>query len=405
MRIQDILLKGRELLPAGLKRDFPVVCGVYEDGENCSVAIVNSDSRQAIIRRFPKKDAPEEFAKLLRINGIRQENVAGAVVLPEFTMLDFYEEQLGVLGDRELQGAAAWSLMTRETVMERQVWWAAVPAGPETPGIYRIGAIPQEEGEEATAFLRSLGVVPAAVFVTGQGRVSDYRITVPELTGEKADEGAGIEPAEQAAYALWTDFGRGLPGKHSSGQRELLDIAAMNFLPLNERPELFCWTKVVALLLIVLLLCLGGVFFKGQQEVAGARSALINEETVLKQQDTGGEGRRRMIAAEKSIAVLESEAVRLSAERRPASPTLEALGVLTPAGVYLTELTGEMDGTVLIKGRALSREQIDRFIAEYRQRMNPRAMKLKSISEVKPPVGGGGYGREFVISLGEEMKP
>ena len=183
MRIQDILLKGRELLPAGLKRDFPVVCGVYEDGENCSVAIVNSDSRQAIIRRFPKKDAPEEFAKLLRINGIRQENVAGAVVLPEFTMLDFYEEQLGVLGDRELQGAAAWSLMTRETVMERQVWWAAVPAGPETPGIYRIGAIPQEEGEEATAFLRWLGVIPAAVFVTGQGPVSDYRITVPELTG------------------------------------------------------------------------------------------------------------------------------------------------------------------------------------------------------------------------------
>ena len=112
-----------------------------------------------------------------------------------------------------------------------------------------------------------------------------------------------------------------------------------------------------------------------------------------------------MIAAEKSIAVLESEAVRLSAERRPASPTLEALGVLTPAGVYLTELTGELDGTVLIKGRAVSREQIDRFIAEYRQRMNPRAMKLKSISEIKPPVGGGGYGREFVISLGEEMKP
>ena len=55
MRIQDILLKGRELLPAGLKRDFPVVCGVYEDGENCSVAIVNSDSRQAIIRRLFNK--------------------------------------------------------------------------------------------------------------------------------------------------------------------------------------------------------------------------------------------------------------------------------------------------------------------------------------------------------------
>ncbi|MDO4204516.1 MAG: PilN domain-containing protein [Selenomonadaceae bacterium] len=416
MRLQEKLLTGwPDKVTAGLRRDYSVVCGIYEDEADYTVAVIRSAGEPAAVRKIKKEAARESFARFISGLGLKPEEIAGAVMLPEMALLDSYEEQLGDLGEKELPGAARWSLMTRETIMERQVWWTATPVNNEEnlSGVYRIEAISREDGERGLTLLRSIGVEPMAVFVMGRradrgtdGYEAGYRIAVPELTEPvTADEAPKSSPAELAACLLWADLGRGLPMNCTFGGKELAEGAAMNFLPLEERPELYRWQQAAAVVLVVWLICLGGFFFRVQLEVTAARTALSSEETLLKRQDTGGTERRQMMAAEKRIMTLEREAVRLTAERRAVSPTLQALGALTPVGIRLTELTGQPEGTILIKGETRSSKQVKDFIETFRRRMNPAAIKLKSISEAKSPASGRGTKQEFVIILGEEKQP
>lgn len=395
-RMEKFFWSGLKKLSAMFRRDFSAVCGLYEEGEVCSFVLL-TENDEPVTKALKREEARESLTALLQEKGLKPETVAGAVILPEITLLDSYEQSLGRLREKELRGAAVWSLRTRESVMERPVWWAVSPVNrAEVPaGTYRIEAIPQEEGEKGAALIRSCGLEPLAVYVMESRKLPEYRIGVPDLSGEK--EAKETEPAEEAAQLLWSSLGE------EDNQTSLVG-AAMNFLPMEQRPERYRWSRVVSLLLIVWLALLTGFFLRWQQEIMTAEAVLKTEETLLHRQSVTEEEYKRLTGREKAVTILEAEAVRLSAERQPVSPTLEALGVFTPAGIRLTELTGLPEGAVEIKGVTRSRELVDKFIETYRQEMEPGAMKLKNISGGKSAPLGRSDEREFVIILGREQK-
>lgn len=395
-RMEKFFGSGLKKLSAMFRLDFSAVCGLYEEGEICSCVLL-TENEEPVARTWKREKARESLTALLQEKGLKPETVAGAVFLPEITLLDSYEQQLGNLREKELRGAVGWSLMTRESVMERPVWWAVSPVNrAEVPaGAYRIEAIPQEEGEKGVALIRSCGLEPLAVYVMESRKLPEYRIGVPDLSGEK--EAKETEPAEEEARLLWSSL------REEDNQTSLAG-AAMNFLPLEQRPERYRWSRLVSLLLIVWLALLTGFFLRGQQEIMTAEAALKAEETLLHRQPVTEEEYKRLTEREKAVTILEAEAVRLTAERQPVSSTLEALGVFTPAGIRLTEVTGLPEGAVEIKGVTRSRELVDKFIDTYRQEMEPGAMKLKNISGGKSTALGGGHEREFVIILGREQK-
>ena len=407
--LKDWLTTLRGKVSAGLGQDYSAACGLCEDGDEYSAALIKGDGMPPICRRFKKENVAKDFGRFLQSQGVKPESTAGAILLPRLTLLDCYEEELGALREENLKEAASWSLMTRETVMERPVWWAAAPVkSDDMPvGSFRLGAIPWEDGEGAAAIFKVLKIEPMAVFVMGTADCfgeadGSYRIGVPELQGESAGEKENS--ATVAAMALWADLGGTLPKEYEGRRRELTAGAAMNFLPEEQRPELYRWKEIAAALLAVLFLLLGGLFLRGQQELKSAADALRREEAQLAQGDTQRDERRRLIELEKQVRELEADAARLTAYRHPAAPTLEALGVYTPAGVVLAEISGGADGMVTVKGEARSRELAEKFIESYRQKMNPGAMRLKSISEVKPQRMSGGPAKEFVIFIGEERQ-
>lgn len=400
-RIEKFFKPWLKKLPAIFRRDFSAVCGLYEEGEVCFFVLLTEEGERAS-GTFRREDARSGFAVLLQEKGLKPETVAGAVILPEITLLDSYEQQLGNLREKELREAVIWSLRTRETVMERPVWSAASPVSREDApgGTYRIAAVPQAEGEKGAALLRSLWLEPLAVYVVERRKLPEYRIGVPDLL-EKREE-PEPEPAEEAANFLWAALGDGLAKGTDKPAAE--GRAKMNFLPLEQRPELYRWSRVVGLMLTVWLALLAVFCLKGQQEMALAAAALKKEESLLHRQAVTREELRRLMKGERSVTALEAEAVRLSAERQPVSPALEALGAFTPAGIRLTELKGSPEGVVEIKGRTKSRALVDRFIETCRQEMEPGAMRLKHISGGKAAPSGGDYEREFVIILGEERR-
>lgn len=395
-RMEKFFWSGLKKLSAMFRLDFSAVCGLYEEGEICSCVLL-TENEEPVARTWKREKARESLTALLQEKGLKPETVAGAVILPEITLLDSYEQSLGRLREKELRGAAVWSLRTRESVMERPVWWAVSPVNrAEVPaGTYRIEAIPQEEGEKGAALIRSCGLEPLAVYVMESRKLPEYRIGVPDLSGEK--EAKETEPAEEAAQLLWSSLGE------EDNQTSLVG-AAMNFLPMEQRPERYRWSRVVSLLLIVWLALLTGFFLRWQQEIMTAEAVLKTEETLLHRQSVTEEEYKRLTGREKAVTILEAEAVRLSAERQPVSPTLEALGVFTPAGIRLTEVTGLPEGAVEIKGVTRSRGLVDKFIETYRQEMEPGAMKLKNISGGKSAPLGRSDEREFVIILGREQK-
>lgn len=400
-RIDKFFRPWLKKLPAIFRRDFSAVCGLYEEGEVCSFVLLTEDGKR-VSGTFKREDARSGLALLLQEKGFKPGTVAGAVMLPEVTLLDSYEQQLGNLGEKERRRAVIWSLRTRETVMERPVWPAASPVSREDAhgGTYRIAAVPQAEGEKGAALIRSLCLEPLAVYVMERRKLPEYRIGVPDLQ-EKMEE-KELEPAEKAASFLWAALGDGLSkgtDKPMAGEGE-----EMNFLPLEQRPELYRWSRVIGLMLTIWLALLAVFFLKGQQEIALAAAELKKEESLLHRQAVTREEFQRLMKGERYVTALEAEAVRLSAERQPVSPTLEALGAFTPAGLWLTELKGSPEGVVEIKGRTKSRELVDRFIETCRQEMKPSAMRLKNISGGKAVPPGGDYEREFIIILGEERR-
>ncbi len=407
--LKDWLMTLRGKISAGLGQEYSAACGLYEDEDEYAVALVRGDGKPTVCRRFKKENIAEDFARFLESQRVKPEATAGAILLPGVTLLDCYEEELGTLREEELKEAAGWSLMTRETVMERQIWWAAAPVKrDEVPtGIFRLAAISREDGEGAAALCKELKIEPLAVFVIGTADCfgeaeTGYRIGVPELQGESAGE--TIDSSEMAAMALWADIGGKLPEKYEGRHRDLTAGAAMNFLPEEERPERYRWKEITAALLSILFLLLGGFFLRSQQELKTATDAFRSEEAQLNQMDTQKDERKQMIALEKQVRELEADAARLTAYRRPVAPTLEALGVHTPAGVVLTEISGGSDGLVTVKGEARSRELAEKFMETYRQRMNPGTMRLKSISEAGAQKDRGSFAREFVIIIGEEKQ-
>lgn len=400
-RIENFFKPWLKNLSAIFRRDFSAVCGLYEEGEVCSFVLLTEEGER-VSGTFRREDARSGFAVLLQEKGLKSGTVAGAVILPEITLLDSYEQQLGNLREKELRGAAIWSLRTRETIMERPVWPAASPVSREdAPGrTCRIAAIPQAEGEKGAALLRALWLEPMAVYVMERRKLPEYRIGVPDLQEKREEQ--ELEPAEAAANFLWSALGDGLvkgPDKPAAG-----DGAEMNFLPMEQRPELYRWSRAVGLMLAVWLALLAVFCLKGQQETALAAATLKKEESLLQRQAVPREEFRRLMKGERSVTALEAEAVRLSAERQPVSPTLEALGTFTPAGIRLTELKGSPEGVVEIKGRTRRRALVDRFIETCRQEMEPSAMRLKHISGGKAAPSGGDYEREFIIILGEERR-
>lgn len=400
-RIEKVFRPWLKKLPALFRRDFSAVCGLYEEGEVCSFVLLTEEGER-VSGTFRREDARSSLAALLQEKGLKPETVAGAVILPEITLLDSYEQQLGNLREKERREAVIWSLRTRGTVMERPVWPAASSVSREDApaGTCRVAAIPQAEGEKGAALLRALWLEPLAVYVLERRSLPEYRIGVPDLQ-EKREE-KELEPAEAAASFLWAALEDGLSkgtDKPAAGEG-----AEMNFLPLEQRPELYRWSRVVGLMLTVWLALLAVFFLKGQQEMALAMAELKKEESWLHRQAVPREEFQRLMKGEGSVTALEAEAVRLSAERRPVSPTLEALGVFTPAGIRLTELKGSPEGVVEIRGLARSRELVDRFIETCRQEMEPSAMRLKNISGGKAAPPDGDYEREFIIILGEERR-
>lgn len=399
-RIENFFRPWQKKMTAVFRRDFSAVCGLYEDGEVCSFVLLTEDGERAS-GTFKREEAWSGFAALLQEKGLEPGTVAGAAILPEVTMLDSYEQQLGNLSEKELRGAVIWSLRTRETVMERPIWQAASPVSREDApeGTYRIAAIPQAEGEKGAALLRSFCLEPLAIYAMERRKLPEYRIGVPDLQ-EKREE-KELEPAEAAARFLWAALGNRLP---AGTDIAVAEGGEMNFLPLEQRPELYRWSRVIGLMMAIWLALLTVFFLKGQQETALAAAALKKEEALLHRQAVTREEFQRLTEGERFVTALEAEAVRLSAERQPVSPTLEALGTFTPAGIRLTELRGSPEGVVEIKGRTKSRELVDRFIETYRQEMEPNAMRLKSISGGKATFSGGDYEREFIIILGEERR-
>lgn len=401
-RIEKFFRPWLKKLTAVFRRDFSAVCGLYEEGEVCFFVLLTEEGER-VSGAFKREEAPSGFAVLLQEKGLNPGTVAGAVILPEVALLDSYEQQLGNLRGKELRGAVIWSLRTRETVMERPVWPAVSPVSREDApgGTYRIAALPQAEGEKGAALLSSLCLEPLGVYVMERRKLPEYRIGVPDLQ-EKGEE-RELEPAEAAANFLWAALGDdGL--SRGTDKSAAVEGAEMNFLPLEQRPELYRWGRVVGLMLTIWLALLTVFFLKGQQEMALAAAELKKEESWLHRQAAAREEFQRLMKGEGSVTALEAEAVRLSAERQPVSPTLEALGVFTPAGIRLTELKGSPEGVVEIKGRTKSRELVDRFIETCRQEMEPSAMRLKSISGGKAAPSGGNYEREFIIILGEERR-
>lgn len=400
-RIEKFFRPWLKKLTAVFRRDFSAVCGLYEEGEVCSFVLLTAEGER-VSGTFRREDARSSLAALLQEKGFKPGTVAGAVILPEITLLDSYEQQLGNLREKELREAVIWSLRTRGTVMERPVWPAASPVSREDApaGTCRVAAIPQAEGEKGAALLRALCLEPLAVYVLERRSLPEYRIGVPDLQEKREEQ--ELEPAEEAANFLRAALGDGLVkgiDKPAAGKG-----TEMNFLPLEQRPELYRWSRVVGLMLAVWLALLAVFFLKGQQEMALAAAELKKEESWLHRQAVPREEFQRLMKGERSVTALEAEAVRLSAERQPVSPTLEALGAFTPAGLWLTELKGSQEGVVEIKGRTKSRELVDRFIETCRQEMEPSAMRLKNISGGKAAPPGGDYEREFIIILGEERR-
>lgn len=395
-RIEKFFKPWLKNLSAIFRRDFSAVCGLYEEGEVCSFVLLTEEGER-VSGTFRREDARSSFAVLLQEKGLKPGTVAGAVILPEITLLDSFEQQLGNLREKELRKAVIWSLRSRGTVMERPVWPAASPVSREDApgGTYRIAAVSQTEGEKGAALLRSLCLEPLAVYIMERRKLPEYRIGVPDLQ-EKGEE-KEPEPAEAAARFLWFALGNSISEGTDKATAE--ERSEMNFLPLEQRPELYRWNRVIGLMLMVWLALLTIFFLKGQQET-GLAATLQKEETLLHRQAAAGEEIRRLIERERSVTALEAEAVRLSSERQPVSPTLEALGAFTPAGIRLTELKGNPEGVVEIKGRTKSRKLVDRFIETCRQEMEPGVLRLKNISgEETAPAGRVGE-REFIIILG-----
>lgn len=400
-RIEKFLRPWQRKLTAVFRRDFSAVCGLYEEGEVCSIALLTGDGER-ISGTFKREDARLRFAALLQEKGLKPEMVAGAAILPEVTLLDSYEQQMENLSKNEMKGVVNWSLRSRETVMEQPVWQTSYPVSREdAPGVeYRIAAIPRAEGEKGAALIRSLSLEPLAVYVMEGKKLPAYRIGVPELQEKREGE---LRPAEAAARFLRSALGDSLSEGNDKGTAE--EKGAMNFLPLEQRAELYRWSRVVGLMLILWLALLTIFFRKGQQEKISLAAALQQEESLLHRQAVTGEEYRRLMEWERSVTALEAAAVRLSAERQPISPTLEALGAFTPAGIRLTELKGSPEGVVEIKGAAKSRGLVDRFIETYRQEMEPGTLRLKNISGGMSVPSGGTYEWEFTIILGEERRP
>lgn len=122
-------------------------------------------------------------------------------------------------------------------------------------------------------------------------KLPEYRIGVPDLQ-EKREE-KEPEPAEEAANFLWAALGDGLAkgtDKPAAGGR-----VEMNFLPLEQRPELYRWSRVVGLMLTVWLGLLAVFCLKGQQETALAAAALKKEESLLHRQAVSREEFRRLM--------------------------------------------------------------------------------------------------------------